>query len=73
MPFDDKSASVAGSKGGKARWRHRSPEDRRDKKITITVSQAEADTIDGKAEELNISKTELMVRAVKKYHTKDEG
>jgi len=71
MPFDDKTASVAGSKGGKARWKHRNPEDKRDKKLMITVSQNEADEIDGKAEALKISRTELVVQAVKNFNAKN--
>jgi len=67
MPFDDKTASAAGSKGGKASWTNRRPAEKRDKQLTIKVSPAEAATIDGKAEELRMSRAELVVQAVKKF------
>ena len=64
MPFDSTTAASAGRKGGK---RTKDPVARRDKSLRMTVTQGELDAIDAKAAAENISRTELVVRAIREY------
>lgn len=75
MPFDRETAAAAGKKGGKkggkasaaARWGGKDPSTIRNKNIRLAVSQDELDIIDHKAADAELSRVELIVRAVRKY------
>ena len=74
MPFNRETAANAGSKGGATRAAHlkdKDPATFRNKQLGVKVTQEEFDTITEKAAELNISRTELVVRAVDAYDGKD--
>ena len=77
MPFTPENASAAGKLGGrKNRLGGSNPADARNKALVVKVSQTEFDAITAKAKELNMSKAELVVRAVCIYMTAlahDEG
>jgi len=49
----------------------KSPDEQRTKQLLLRVSSAEFAAIAAKASELDISKTELVVRAVEKYQPED--
>ena len=67
MPFDKTTAAAAGRKGGPNRWRDKDPSTVRNRHVRLAVSQSELDMIDAKAVRENVSRTELVVRAVDKY------
>ena len=64
MPFTIKNAVDAGRKGGLA---VKDPTVIRNKQINLRVSHAEAEMIDGVAVVNGLSRTELIVRAVKEF------
>ena len=68
MPFNSETAGKAGSKGGRSRWEGKIPEVKRDKKLLVSLTQAEFDTVTDKAAALGLSKAELVIRAVKAYN-----
>ena len=71
MPFDSKTASAAGKVGGKRgaakRWADKDPNELRNKPLLLKLSQGEIDAITSKAKEMEISRVELIVRAVTAY------
>ena len=67
MPFTSENAATAGSKGGGNRWKGKDPNTNRNKPLLLKLSQAEIDTITSKAKEMEISRVELIVRAVTAY------
>jgi hypothetical protein len=70
MPFNKDTAAAAGIKGGGNRWKNKNPETKRDKRLLVTLTAAEYATVEGKAAALNISKAELVIRAVTAYKEK---
>ena len=69
MPFNSKTASAAGKKGGAAERKTKDPTDIRGKRFAITISQEEYDAITLKAAALRMSKADLVVKAVNDYST----
>jgi len=69
MRFDKDTAAAVGRKGGSNRWRGKDPATKRDRVLSLAVSKDEQDMICEKAGEENISRTELIVRAVREYKT----
>ena len=67
MPFDSKTGAAGGRKGGKNRWRGKDPASDRTKQLPLRVSPDELAMITEKADALDISRVELVVRAVKQY------
>ena len=67
MPFNRKTAAVAGRKGGGKRWRDKDPSTVRKKRILISVSENEDEIITEKCKALGLSRTELIIRAVADY------
>jgi len=70
MPFTKDTAAAGGKKGGaqrSAHWKEQDPATFRNKQLGVKVTQAEFDAITAKAAVLNISRTELVVRAVDAY------
>ena len=71
MPFDSKTAKIAGSAGGQLsaakRWGEKDPITVRNKPLRLTVSIEELNMMDAKATAEGISRTELVVRAVREY------
>ena len=67
MPFTVENAAIAGSKGGGNRWKNKDPSTNRNKPLLIKLSQAEIDAITSKAKDMEISRVELIVRAVTAY------
>jgi hypothetical protein len=72
MPFDSKTARTAGSAGGRRsaakRWAEKTVI--RDKAIRVVITREELDMMNAKAAAEGISRTELIVRAVRDYgHT----
>ena len=67
MPFNRDNAATFGSKGGLNRWKDKDPETKRDKKLLVTLTQTEYNMVAEKAEELNLSKANLVIRAVMEY------
>ena len=67
MPFTSENAASAGSKGGGNRWKNKDPSTIRNKSLLIKLSQTEIDAITSKAKEMEISRVELIVRAVTAY------
>ena len=65
MPFNKENAVNYGSKGGKVT---KPPGTVRDKQLRLAVTQAELDAIDEKAKAFKLSRTELIIRAVKEYN-----
>ena len=65
MPYDSMSGSKAGKKGMASRWGDKDPNSVRNIQFSLRVSKDEAEYIDAKAKKLNISRTELVVRAIK--------
>ena len=70
MPFDKETAAAIGHKGGSIRWRDKDPSAVRNRHVRLAVSQNELEMIDAKAARENVSRTELVVRAVNKYELK---
>jgi hypothetical protein len=70
MPFDRESARIAGSVGGRRsaakRWAEKTTI--RDKAIRVVVTQEELDMMNVKSSAERISRTELIVRAVRDYN-----
>jgi hypothetical protein len=64
MPFNKNNAVNYGSKGGKVT---KPPGTVRNKKLLVTLTEAEFDEVTEKAKALKLSKAELVVRAVKEY------
>lgn len=64
MPFNKENAAIHGSKGGKIT---KPPEDVRSKNIRIAVTQVELDMIDKEAQNYELSRTEFLVRTVKRF------
>jgi hypothetical protein len=64
MPFTKDTASAAGRKGGKAT---KNPAKVRNKSVYIVITESELAMLDEKSEAEGVSRTELIVRAVKKY------
>ena len=64
MPFNKDNAVNYGSKGGKVT---KPPGTVRNKKLLVTVTPDEFDSITAKAKALKLSKAELVVRAVSEY------
>ena len=67
MPFDKNTAAAHGSKGGGNRWKDKNPDTKRDKRLLITLTQTEYQIVEDKAAAMNLSKAELVIRAVKIY------
>ncbi|MCL2010591.1 MAG: hypothetical protein FWG71_08640 [Synergistaceae bacterium] len=71
MSFDSKSARAAGQVGGKRsaakRWGEKDPVTIRNKPILLRVTHDELDLMDAKAASEGISRTELVIRAVREY------
>jgi len=67
MPFNKETAANAGKKGSRNRWDGNIPEVKRDKKLLVSLTPAEFDTVTDKAAALGLSKAELVIRAVKTY------
>ena len=71
MPFDKKSASVAGKAGGvrsaATRWGDKDPSTVRNKSLRLTISQPELEAINAKAKAHGLSRVELLVRAAIAY------
>jgi len=67
MRFDKDTAAAVGRRGGSNRWRSKDPATKRDRLLSLSVSCAEQEMIDGKAEAESVSRTELIVRAVREY------
>jgi hypothetical protein len=69
MPFDSKTARTAGSVGGRRsaakRWAEKTII--RDKAIRVVITHEELDMMNVKAVAEGISRTELIVRAVRDY------
>ena len=65
MAFTKDNAAIYGSRGGKNKAKP--PEESRNIKISLAVRQEELTRIDAKANRLNLSRTELIVRAVDAY------
>jgi hypothetical protein len=69
MPFDSKTARLAGSAGGQRsaakRWAGKTTI--RDQAIRIVITREELDKMNAKAAAEGISRTELIVRAVRDY------
>ena len=70
MPFNSKTASAAGSKGGGNRWKDKDPDTVRNKQVKISTTQAEKEAIEEKAARLGLSNAELIIKAVKAYRGK---
>jgi hypothetical protein len=64
MPFNKDNAVNYGSKGGKVT---KPPGTVRNKKLLVTLTEAEFDAVTDKAAALKLSKAELVVRAVEAY------
>jgi hypothetical protein len=73
MSFDSKTGQSAGRKGGKQsavrRWGGKDPASKRDKSMRLSISGDELSMIDAKAITDGISRTELIVRAVRVYQS----
>jgi len=71
MSFDSTTAATAGKKGGKIgsakRWKDKDPSTKRNKRISLALSQSELDRIDDVASRKKLSRAELIIRAVEKY------
>jgi len=71
MPFNDKTPREVQKKGGAnsaaKRWRDKDPSTIRNKRVPIDVSEQERQMIDSKAAEHGLSRTELIIQAVKKF------
>ncbi|MDR0654657.1 MAG: hypothetical protein LBG12_15315 [Synergistaceae bacterium] len=69
MPFDSKTARTAGSTGGRQsaakRWAGKTTI--RDQAIRVVITREELDMMNAKAASEGISRTELIVRAVRGY------
>jgi predicted DNA binding CopG/RHH family protein len=69
MPFDSKTGQIAGQTGGKRsaakRWAGKTM--KRDKSIPLVVTQEELDMMNVKASAEGISRTEMIVRAVRNW------
>ena len=72
MPFSKETASAAGklSGGGRNRWKDKDPATVRDKQLKISITQNEFDAIEEKASRLELSKPDLIVKAVRAYRGK---
>ena len=70
MPFDSKTARTAGGIGGRRsaakRWAEKTII--RDKAIRVVVTQEELEMMNVKSSAEGISRTELIVRAVRAYN-----
>ena len=64
MPFNKETAAEAGRKGGMTK---KAPGAVRNKPISIIITPTALKMIDDKAAAENVSRTELIIRAVKKY------
>lgn len=64
MPFDKQSASAAGRK----RWGERDPTSMRNVQLPLRISAEELEMINSKAKSTELSRVELIVRAVDKYN-----
>jgi len=72
MPFNSKTASTAGKLGGKATaklWAEKDPKEKRKNgvQLKITITTEEKAEIDEKARAKEMSITELIVKAVRKF------
>ncbi|MDR2558692.1 MAG: hypothetical protein LBC86_03995 [Oscillospiraceae bacterium] len=67
MPFNSETAANAGKKGGRSRWDGNIPDEKREKKLLVSLTQTEFDAVTDKAAALGLSKAELVIRAVKAY------
>ena len=67
MPFDKKTAAEAGSKGARNRWKDKTAETRRTELLQLRLSPTELAEIKTKAIAKNLSRAELVVRAVSAY------
>ena len=67
MPFDEENAKIYGKKGAEARWADKDPDNVRNVKLPIKVTQKEKEEIHQKAKEHGISVVELFIRAVRSY------
>lgn len=70
MPFSKDTAAAHGSKGGGNRWKDKDPDTKRDKRLLVTLTAAEYQTVEDKAAEMGLSKAELVIRAVRAYKGK---
>jgi hypothetical protein len=64
MSFNKDNAALYGGMGGK--WT-KPPGTVRNKKLLVTLTQAEFDAVTAKAKTLKLSKAELVIRAVNAY------
>ena len=71
-PFDSSNAAGYGQKGGNNRWRSKEPASSRTKYLALRVSPNELAMINGKAASAGISRTELVVRAVRELAKKQK-
>jgi hypothetical protein len=73
MSFDSKTGQIAGQVGGKKsavkRWGGKDPSTVRKRSLRLTVSNDELDMMDTIAAAECISRTELIVRAVREYRS----
>jgi hypothetical protein len=68
MPFNEETASAAGSRGGGKRWKNKDPETVRNKQLKVVVTPTEYSNITSKAAAAGLSNAELVVRAVEAYN-----
>ena len=77
MPFDSKTASTAGKIGGRRgaakRWGNKDPVTIRNKSLRLVVTHEEFDMMNVKAAAEGISRTELIVRAVRRYKSESKN
>jgi len=73
MPFTQDNAASVGSKGGISRWRGNDPTKKRSKPLYVKVTETEFDEINEKALRHNITRVDLIIRAVRAYEGRTEG
>jgi len=66
MGFNSESGAKAGKKGGVARWAGKDPATVRNVQLRLAVTKEEYDMITAMATKAGVSRTELLVRSVKK-------
>ena len=67
MPFDSRSGAAAGRKSSGKRWAGKDPSTVRNKQLLINISTLEAEMIADTVVLSNVSRTEMIVRAVSEY------
>jgi len=68
MPFDSMTGAAAGKKGvGKNRWKGKDPSTNRTEKFLTKVTPSELEMMETKAAKHGLSRTELIVQAVRSY------